>query len=106
MAQLTIWYSVSNGGDGSAYPQWYETERLTEMDQDLMDEGWGECCNGSITVEGDNLKFIDLRITTRQEYIEELKERLKSKYDKHFHTEIKEFIEELEEDIKLNPSVF
>lgn len=32
MARLTLWYSVSNGGDGSAYPHWFENERLTEME--------------------------------------------------------------------------
>jgi hypothetical protein len=69
MAKLTLWYSVGNGGDGSAYPRWFESERLTEMDQDLMEEGWGECCNGSITVEGENMKVVGTRVTTAEEFI-------------------------------------
>lgn len=71
MAILQIWYSVNNGGDGSAYPRWFETERLTEMDQELMSEGWGECCNGSIRIEGESMRVLN-RVTTTQEFIERL----------------------------------
>lgn len=92
---MRIWYSVSNGGDGSAYPQFMESERIAEMDQELMHEGWGESCTGYIEVEGDNI-VIKSRIQTEAEYIEELKERLKSKYDSCFHEQIKKFIAELE----------
>lgn len=104
MAKLTIWYSVSNGGDGSAYPNWFETERLTEMDQELMHEGWGETCNGSLTVEGDNLKMVT-PFTTREQFLQELKERLKMKWEKPFHNQIKEFIQELETELGLPSSL-
>lgn len=83
-------------GDGSAYPTFFESERLTEMDQDLMHEGWGECCNGSIEIEGDNITVLRPAIVTKEIYIEKLKDRLKSKYDSPFHEEIKEFLKELE----------
>ena len=53
--KLTLYYSVRNGGDGSAYPKFVESEELAEWDQAHMEEGWGEPCTGSITVEGDNL---------------------------------------------------
>lgn len=95
MSKLTIWYSVHDGGDGSAYPHWFENERLTEMDQELMHEGWGETCNGYVEIEGDNIKVIRPEITTIKGYIAELEDRLESKYDKAFHTEIKKFLEEL-----------
>jgi len=31
MHKLTLYYSVSNGGDGSAYPQFCETEAIAEF---------------------------------------------------------------------------
>ncbi len=56
LVPVTIWYSVSNGGDGSAYPQWFLTEEETEYDQENMSEGWGETCNGSVeTYMGSNI---------------------------------------------------
>ena len=42
MYKLTLWYSVQNGGDGSAYPSFFETKELAEWDQDNQDEGFGE----------------------------------------------------------------
>ena len=53
--KLTLHYSVENGGDGSAYPRWFDTEALAAWHQDHLDEGWGEPCIGTIVVEGDNL---------------------------------------------------
>ena len=35
---MKIWYSVLNGGDGSAYPVFMTTKELAEWDQDHMDE--------------------------------------------------------------------
>jgi hypothetical protein len=52
--ELTLHYSVQNGGDGSAYPQFMESEALAEFDQDHMSEGWGESCTGSITLRSDS----------------------------------------------------
>lgn len=51
--KLTLYYSVQNGGDGSAYPQFMESLELAEWDQDHASEGWGESCTGSITLESD-----------------------------------------------------
>ncbi len=53
--KLTLYYSVSNGGDGSAYPQFFNTEKLAQWHQDHQYEGWGESCTGEIIVEGNNL---------------------------------------------------
>jgi len=59
-----IWYSVGNGGDGSAYPYWFESEELAVLDQDYMDEGWGECCVGSLDIEHEGpIKVLDKVIT-------------------------------------------
>jgi len=48
LVQTEVWYSIQNGGDGSAYPKWFLTQRDTEQDQSQMNEGWGETCNGSV----------------------------------------------------------
>lgn len=56
MSKLTLYYSVESGGDGSAYPKWFETEELAEYHQNHLSEGWGESCTGTIVVEGDNLQ--------------------------------------------------
>ncbi|MHB8098030.1 MAG: hypothetical protein ACYDD5_00385 [Sulfuricurvum sp.] len=48
LEKIVVWYSVQNGGDGSAYPCWFLTENDAEQDQDDLDEGWGESCTGSV----------------------------------------------------------
>lgn len=48
ITKITIWYSVANGGDGSAYPRWFLTEKAAEDDQTSAYEGWGSLCTGSI----------------------------------------------------------
>lgn len=56
MKKIVVWYSIQNGGDGSAYPNWFLTEELAEEDQDNMYEGWGESCTGSVeTFEGSDI---------------------------------------------------
>lgn len=54
--KLTLYYSVESGGDGSAYPVFFDTEELAEWHQNHLDEGWGESCTGTIVVKGDNLQ--------------------------------------------------
>jgi transcriptional regulator with XRE-family HTH domain len=54
--KVEVWYSIRNGGDGSAYPIWFLTEELAEKDQEEMDEGWGEPCIGMVeTLLGSNI---------------------------------------------------
>ena len=56
LVKVTIWYSIQNGGDGSAYPSWYLTEEDAERDQEDMMEGWGESCTGRVeTFEGSDI---------------------------------------------------
>lgn len=75
-----IWYSVQNCGDGSAYPTWMESEELCELDQRFMDEGWGEPCIGSLTIESDSEIHIDEEIKTAEDVKIELEEELNEDY--------------------------
>lgn len=68
----TIYYSVQNGGDGSAYPQLMESMELAEWDQDHMDEGWGENCTRTIEVESDSEITIIDKVTTKESYVLEM----------------------------------
>jgi hypothetical protein len=54
MKTLTIYYSVQNCGDGSAYPSFFATEAEAESHQEGMTEGWGESCTGSLTMTSDS----------------------------------------------------
>jgi hypothetical protein len=87
MDKLTVYYSVNNGGDGSAYPKWFESQELADWDQDNMYEGWGESCTGSISFTGDNLKCLD-EIQTKEgllaEYILEDDDLLEKYINKFF----------------------
>ncbi len=71
-----IWYSVQNCGDGSAYPKIMESKELCKLDQEFMDEGWGEPCIGSITIESNGPITVKNDVATidtvRKELIEEL----------------------------------
>lgn len=55
---LNLYYSVTNGGDGSAYPHFSLNEKLVDIHQEihneLQGEGWGESCTGVITLESDS----------------------------------------------------
>jgi hypothetical protein len=54
------WYSIQNGGDGSAYPLFFRTEAEAERDQaihngelpdedgEFAQEGWAESCYGKV----------------------------------------------------------
>ena len=54
--KLILHYSVRNGGDGSAYPQFSLSKELVEIDQEIMNElhgeGWGEECLSNLAHEG------------------------------------------------------
>jgi len=60
MKKTEVWYSVASGGDGSAYPHWFLTEKDAETDQEVSVregiDGWGESCTGMVeTFEGSNV---------------------------------------------------
>jgi hypothetical protein len=85
--KTTIHYSVQNHGDGSAYPHWFESESLADIDQEYLDEGWGESCTGSITIEHDGpIKIVD-PIVTVDEVIAEVEEELRQAWRSANHKE-------------------
>ncbi len=90
-SKLTIFYSVQNGGDGSAYPQFMESKELAEWDQDHMDEGWGESCDGSLVVESDSQGHMECNdtITAAAYYLEKMGD-----YDEEYPWEDKKDFED------------
>lgn len=48
LEKVTIWYSIKNAGDGSAYLVYFLNEEDAINDQENSEEGWGELCYGSI----------------------------------------------------------
>lgn len=48
LEKVVVWYSIQNGGDGSTYLHWFLTKKEANLDQENMDEGWGEPCIGSV----------------------------------------------------------
>lgn len=68
MKEYTLFYSVGNGGDGSAYPHFMESEELCEWDQEHMAEGWGEICTGSFTLKSESDIFPVDDVKTKEAY--------------------------------------
>lgn len=66
-----IHYSVSNGGDGSAYPTFVESIALAEwmQENDLCDEGFSGDCSGSITVKSQSPITVETEIETFDDII-------------------------------------
>ena len=93
-----LYYSIQNGGDGSAYPAWMESKELAEWDQANMDEGWGEPCCGYIEVLSDSEITFNEKLITIEDLIEEREEDLKWDYLSDWRkTSMKREIEELKE---------
>lgn len=63
MNTLTLYYSVSDGGDGSAYPKFSLSKELVDIHQDmegeLIGQGWGEPCVGEITLKSESPIFVE-----------------------------------------------
>lgn len=68
MKEYTLYYSVRNGGDGSAYPHFMESEELCQWDQDHMSDGWGESCTGSFTLKSATEIMPVDKIKTKESY--------------------------------------
>ena len=74
-----VWYSIQNGGDGSAYPVFCESEQLAHIIENYQYEGWGEDCVGCLQIESESpIKVVNIR--TADEEIEETKKEIE--YDK------------------------
>lgn len=66
MYTLEVYYSVQNGGDGSAYPHLFESIELADWDQEHMYEGWGENCSGTFRFESESPITCLEEITTKE----------------------------------------
>lgn len=54
--KIKLFYSINNGGDGSASLSWHSTEQEAIKEQEDTDEGWAELCYGSAeTFVGSNI---------------------------------------------------
>jgi hypothetical protein len=87
MHKLILYYSVSNGGDGSAYPIFCESEKIAEYHQEieseLRGEGWGESCTGKIALESESpIKVTGCNLLTKEDLIKSLDYYLKGGYRK------------------------
>lgn len=92
-----LWYSVQNGGDGSAYPQLMESEAQCELDQRFMQDGWGESCVGCFVVESDGpvvVKSVVIIAAQRKQIAEQLNEDHMRKYKRE--GKYPEWVERLE----------
>jgi len=90
--KFTIYYCVTNGGDGSAYPSFFESKELAEWDEEHETEGWAESSVGSISFESDSpITCLEDTITKESFYIE----RYLDEYgDDEDNEEQQEFIEQ------------
>lgn len=54
---MKVYYSVENGGDGSAYPKFFVSQELADFHQDIWqgDEGFAESCTGELEIKGHNI---------------------------------------------------
>lgn len=69
----TIYYNVQNGGDGSAYPRFFDSERLAAFDEAQMTDSWGEPSVGSLTLSSDSpISVDDFRVMTNASYLVEM----------------------------------
>jgi hypothetical protein len=75
-----LWYSVHNGGDGSAYPVFMETEKQVIIDQDNQDEGWGEPCYGNVVLESDSEITVVSHVLTVVDQLKELEDEYNEDY--------------------------
>lgn len=69
--KTTIYYSVQNCGDGSAYPAFFDRKELADLDQEYQYEGWGEDCVGYLEIESDSPVTIS-DVQSKEEVLAEL----------------------------------
>jgi hypothetical protein len=109
-----FYYSVRDGGDGSAYPTFMESEKLAEWDQDHLTEGWGESCTGYIEVESDS-PMTSADVQTVDDYFfesldfekyDEVEEFVNTFYPDGISVEIKDGKDKYEKLINLNGKGF
>jgi hypothetical protein len=97
MYKLEIYYSIRNGGDGSAYPVFMESADLCRIDQKYMHEGWAEDCSGSILVQSESPITCTREVRTVEKEIQEAEEDLRWANKYKDTTEIDRLAKMLEE---------
>ncbi len=77
--EYKIGYYIQRGGDGTAYPRFYESENLAVIAEKFSiiqyDEGWSEDSATSLTIESDSpikVKGVDSYEDVKKEIEEEL----------------------------------
>lgn len=85
---LTLYQTIRSGGDGSANATLMESQELADWDQDHLDEGWGESCTESISLESDSPIIVLDEIVSKESYLWDMIENdEKDKTIKEFITE-------------------
>ena len=69
-----IYYSIQDGGDGSAYPILLDTKELAQWDQDQMTEAWAEDCWGEFVLRSDRTITCEESLSVNAYYVEHLEE--------------------------------
>ncbi|MCK5617387.1 hypothetical protein KAR91_86795 [Candidatus Pacearchaeota archaeon] len=89
--KLIIYYNVGDGGDGSAYPNFYESEELASWDEEEHEPRWGEPSAGKMVFESDSPITHNIDIETKEAYLIDKyldgyspDERLKQKFIEKF----------------------
>ena len=72
--EYKLWYMVSNGGDGSASVNFYESEKLAELIDDNQDEGFAESTVSWISIMSDGDVHINENIHTVEDEILEMED--------------------------------
>jgi hypothetical protein len=56
LKKVVVWHSITSGGDGSVYIEWFLTQKEAQEAQSNDSEPWGEDCSGSVeTFEGSDI---------------------------------------------------
>ena len=87
MEKLILWYSVHNGGDGSAYPVFMETEAQVKLDQQEQDEGWGEPCYGNVVIEYSGEVNVLSHVLTMVDQLKEMEDEYNADYLQEYKKE-------------------
>ena len=103
MNTLTLYYSVSNGGDGSAYPKFSLSKELADIHQDmegeLSGEGWGESCVGAISLESESpitVREDDFKyFITKESLLEQLEDYLDEEDDYLYDPKAQDFVDRI-----------
>lgn len=56
-SEFKLNYYITNNGDGSASVHFTSSEAEAEKADEELEEGWGESCNGDVTVKVENGKL-------------------------------------------------